>query len=223
MSRFTSRFLMTAMLGGALAAPAMAQSEPDKGIYAVARVGGTIGSEAKIDDASSFFRDKTKYKAGITGQIGGGYDFGMFRLEQTIGYSSIDLNGKKAATGGFDADGRSRMFSTSVAGYIDIPLHAIIVPYVGGGVGIARVDSRLSRVSGTTGVGSSYSGKDWGMMFHGDVGVGIEVAPKTTVEVGGRYTRVSGLKYDGQSGTTDASFKPKLSSISATLGVRHIF
>jgi opacity protein-like surface antigen len=223
MSRFTPAAILLALLAVPLATPAMAQSDAEKGPYVVARVGGTIDAEQKIDDISDIFQDKTKHKAGLTGQIGGGYDFGLFRIEQTIGYSSADLDQKKADVDGFSADGRSKMFSMSVAGYLDIPVSNVIVPYIGGGVGGARVDSRLSRVDGATGASSSYSGKDWGLLMHADAGVGVRVAPKTIVELGGRYTRVSGLKFDGVSDGVGTSFTPKMSSISATLGLRYMF
>jgi opacity protein-like surface antigen len=223
MSRFNPGFLLLGMLALPLASPAAAQSEPETGIYAVARAGGTIDTEQKLDQDSGIFQDKSTYKRGITGEIGGGYDFGMFRIEQTIGYSGSDLNLKKAETDGFSANGRTRMFAMSVAGYVDIPLHRMIVPYVGGGVGVARVDARMSRADALTGASSSFSGKDWGLLMHADAGIGVAVAPRTTVEFGGRYTRVGGLKIDGEAAGLETSYKPKLSSISATLGVRYVF
>lgn len=209
-----------------LATPVWAQDD-DTGIYAVARVGASISPETKFgpDDlpSSATFDEKTKYKSGITGQIGGGYDFGMFRVEQTVGYTSNDLNLKDSDTGGLVGEGRTRSFTMSVAGYVDIPVHKVIVPYVGGGIGVARVDAELSRVSSATGVGSSYAGKDWGLLLHADAGIGVRVAPKTTLELGGRYSQTSKLKYAGQSGGVATSFEPKLRSLSATLGVRYLF
>jgi opacity protein-like surface antigen len=206
---------------------AVAQTDPVKGIYAVARAGASVSSEQKfdIDDlpSQSTFTDKTKYKTGVTGEIGAGYDFGLFRLEQTIGYMGNDLNAKDTALDGFAAGGRTRTYTVSINGYIDIPLHSVVVPYVGGGIGASRVEADLTRVGTTTGSGSSYSGKDWGMTFHGDVGVGVHVTPKATVELGGRYTQTGSLKFQGQNLGSAATFQPKLHSLSALLGVRYVF
>lgn len=226
MLRFTLPRFAIGFAGLLAASPAAAQEEPARGIYVVARGGASINPDQKFDTsflpASSTFSEKTKYKTGVTGQIGGGYDFGMFRLEQTIGYTSSDLKLDDAQTGGFAATGRTKSFSMSVAGYVDIPLSSILVPYIGGGVGGARVEADLARVS-RAGIGSSYSGKDWGLLWHADAGVGINVRPQTTLEVGARYTQTSGLKFDGQNAGISTVYEPKLRNLSGTVGIRHIF
>ncbi|WP_442678809.1 outer membrane protein [Sphingomonas sp. ASY06-1R] len=209
-----------------LATAAHAQDEePVTGVYAVARVGASINPKQKLksdDISSSSFTDSSKFKTGLTGQIGGGYDFGMFRIEQTIGYNNDDLKLKNLDNNQV-ASGRTRSFSMSLAGYVDIPLHSIIVPYVGGGVGAARVEANMVRVDGTTGLGSSYSGKDWGLLWHADAGIGIQVAARTTLEVGARYSQTSRLSFAGQNFGTATSYQPTLRALSGTIGVRHVF
>ncbi|SFO36143.1 outer membrane protein [Sphingomonas sp. OK281] len=213
-----------AFAAATLATAAYAQDEPVRGIYGVARAGASVNSEQKfdVDNLPSQFDDKTKYKTGLTGEIGGGYDFGMFRVEQTIGYNSNSLNVKDVGTDNLPASGRTRSYNVSVSGYVDIPLHTMFVPYVGGGIGASRVDANLSRV-GTSGASSSYAGKDWGMTWHADAGLGINVAPKTTLEIGGRYSQTSKLTFEGQDAGVATSYEPKLRNISGTLGIRHIF
>jgi opacity protein-like surface antigen len=224
MTRLSISLALIGLAGLPLVSTAAHAQDGEKGIYAVARAGMAVNPEQKVsstDDIVSAFDDNTKYKSGITGQIGAGYDFGMFRVEQTVGYTS--LKAKNLDEDGFTGEGRNKAFSMSVAGYIDIPLTSMIVPYVGGGVGVTRVDASLSRTDGLTGIASSYAGKDWGMMWHADAGVGIRVAPKVTLEVGGRYSQASGLKFDGISDGQDAVFKPKMRTLSGTLGVRYMF
>jgi opacity protein-like surface antigen len=227
MTRSIINITLISLTALGLATPAWAQDDGEKGIYAVARAGASIGPESKLDldkvPSSTTFDEKTKYKTGITGEIGGGYDFGMFRVEQTIGYTSNNLNVKDSDTGSLVGAGRSRAFNMTVSGYVDIPVSKMIIPYVGGGVGVSRVDADLSRVNSTTGIGSSYSGKDWGMTFHADAGIGVRVAPKTTIEIGGRYSQTSGLKFNGQSDGVATSYEPKLRSLTGTLGVRYAF
>jgi opacity protein-like surface antigen len=210
------------------ATSAHAQEDDDnKGFYGVARVGASISPQSKLDPdgapAGSTFDEKTKYKTGVTGELGGGYDFGMFRIEQTAGYTSNSLNVQDAQRGGFAAAGRTRSFTVGVSGYVDIPMGRMITPYLGAGIGAARVDANLSRVDNATGTGSSYSGKDWGLQWHADTGIGVRVARKTTVELGGRYTQTSGLKFAGQSDGAATSYQPKLRSLSAMLGIRQNF
>lgn len=232
MSKITHRTLIGLLLTLPWATPALAQSNsgPNEdqptgtsGFYAVGRVGGTMGNKGKLDIDSSVFKKDSKYKAGLTGEIGGGYDFGMFRLEQTIGYSDLKLDHKKSDTDSISSDGRSRMFSVIVSGFVDIPVSKLIVPYVGGGAGIARVDSKLSGTDTSSGDTSSFDGKKYGLLLHADAGIGFNVAPHTTLEVGGRYTRISGLKFKGENLGVETNFKPKLSSLSGLVGVRYVF
>jgi opacity protein-like surface antigen len=224
MTRFVFASLLTAAAALPLATAAHAQETPTKGIYAVARAGASISTDQTFKDltSSSAFDKKTKYKTGITGEIGGGYDFGMFRIEQTVGYNSGKLDRKDAQSDGFTANGKTRSLSMSIAGYVDLPVSRMFTPYIGGGGGVARVKADLSRTNGL-GASSAYSGQDWGLMWHGDAGVGIEVAPKTTVEVGARYSQTSKLKFNGSNGVIATSYQPTLKTISGTIGVRYIF
>lgn len=223
MSRTITLLPLLGLLALPLATPAAAQADSEKGIYAVARVGGTFETKGKLEDNFGTFQDDTKYKAGLTGEIGAGYKFRMFRIEQTVGYSDLKLNTEKASVDGFSANGRTKMFKVDVSGYIDVPVGGIITPYVGGGIGAARVESRLARFDQITGSSSSYDGKDWGLLMHADLGVGVKVAPKVTVEVGGRYTRITQLKFQGQSDGSATTFDPKMSTVSGNIGVRYAF
>lgn len=224
MTRLSLPLALVVLAGAPLFSATAHAQDTEKGIYAVARAGMAVNPEQKIgnaDDIVTAFDDKQKYKSGITGEIGGGYKFGMFRIEQTIGYT--DLKAKDLDENGFTGEGRNKVFAMSVNGYVDIPVSSFMIPYVGGGVGITRVDASLSRTDSLTGVASSYAGKDYGILFHADAGVGIRVAPKVVVEVGGRYSQTSGLKFDGVSAGQDTVFKPKMRTLSGTIGVRYMF
>jgi opacity protein-like surface antigen len=216
------------------AAPAHAQDERVTGPYGVARAGVAFDGDARFRDrdtaAPATFERNTDYKPGFTGEIGGGYDFGGFRLEATVGYAQAKLDRENASEGGFTADGRTRSLNLGIAGYVDIPVGEVIVPYVAAGIGASRVDARLSRLGGTPAAGSRFDDKDWGLRWHADAGIGIRATPRTTIEIGARYTRVSKLEFEGQTGLATGtpvavadSFRPRLDSVSGTLGVRHVF
>jgi opacity protein-like surface antigen len=225
MTRLTHGFMLACLVAIPLATAARAQETRETGIYAVVRAGGSIAPKQKLDlnDLSASFPEDAKYKTALTGQVGAGYDFGRFRIEQTLGYTSNELNSKDLKSDGFSGDGRTRALSMTIAGYVDIPVTDRIVPYVGGGVGAARVETRLSSQNATTGATSSFNGKDWGLMWHADAGVGVRMSPKTTLEFGARYSQTSGLKYDGLNAAIKTRYEPKLSSVSGTVGVRHVF
>lgn len=207
------------------ATSAYAQSaEKVTGPYAVARAGVAADTDIRLRDrdaALGAFRQDSDFKPGFTGELGGGYDFGGFRLEGTVGYATAKLDRERQGIAG--ADGRARSFNLGLAGYVDIPLDGVIVPYVGGGIGASRVKASLVRPGQSAGGASSFSGNDWGFSYHLDAGVGVRVAPATTVEIGARYMRTTKLDYDGRTGLIAQNFRPRLSSISAMLGVRQVF
>jgi opacity protein-like surface antigen len=208
-------------------APATAQDAPSTGVYGVARAGITLDTDARFPDedsrAPATVQRNTDYKRGVKGEIGLGYATGPFRLEATAGYQTAKLDEQRASTVGFTADGRVKALTFGVAGYIDIAASERIVPYIGGGVGASRINSRLSRVTGAPADGSRFSDKDWGLNWHLDAGVGIVATPSTTIELGGRYSRTSKLEFTGVSGGAPDSFRPRLSSWSAMLGIRQVF
>ena len=233
-------YIFTVGVVAALAAqPAFAQTddgalaERASAPYAVARVGVAADTDFRFPrqdrSSPSTFEKTADFKPGFTGELGGGYDFGGFRLEATVGYSSVKLDrGKPAA--GIVFDGRARSLNLGVSGYVDIPVGGSIVPYVGGGIGASRVDARLTDLGGVPATGSRFSGRDWGLSLHADAGIAARLSPSTALELGARYTRVSKLEYDGAIGLATGSpaaaaetFKPRLSSVSAMVGIRQGF
>jgi opacity protein-like surface antigen len=224
-SRTLTLVLLAAATAGA--APAFAQDKPSTGVYGVARAGISLDTDARFPSedstAPATVQRTTDYKRGLNGEIGIGYDTGPFRLEGTVGYTTAKLDEKRAATAGFVADGRTKALTLGAAGYLDIGVSERFVPYVGGGIGASRVSSRLSRLGGTPAAGSRYSDKDWGFNWHLDAGIGIAATPSTTVELGGRYSRTSALEFAGTTGVAADTFRPRLSSWSAMLGIRQVF
>lgn len=222
---FHASLLGLAAMAVAIAVPAQAQEEDGKGIYGVARAGASFQPKQTLDgssfDLSDTFEEKTEYEKGFTGEIGAGYKFGIVRVEQTVGYTQH--NPKGLDVGDLTGDGSFNAYNVNLNAFVDLPVSKVFVPFVGGGVGLARVDADLSRADEATGASSSYSGKDWGFLWHADAGIGVRVSSKATVELGARYTRISSLKFDGQNNGEAATFSPKMSTLSGTLGLRYNF
>jgi opacity protein-like surface antigen len=222
----------------AMAAPAMAQSadaDKSEGIYAVARAGVTFDNEAKFEAADrtapATFPAEVDHKRGFTGELGIGYDLGPVRLEATGGYSrfGVDKDSKdNAAAAGVVLAGRTRQFDLGVSAYVDFNEDGVIVPYLGGGIGAARVDGKISALGGTPASGSRFDDKDWGFRWHLDAGLALKAAPRTSIELGARYSRTSGLEFDGHQGPvaaggTGRTYSPDFKNFSLMMGVRQSF
>ena len=72
------------------------------------------------------------------------------------------------------------------------------------------------------------NGRDWGLRWHADAGVGYSLSDSTTVELAGRYAQTTGLQFAARmplanGGTVATSYKPKLTATSITVGLRQRF
>lgn len=217
--------LVAAMGICAASSPALAQ-EAQPGPYGVVRAGVAVDSDLRFRDddrvAPSTFPKNTDFKPGFNGELGAGYDLGAIRLEGTVGYSQVKLDRKRSGAG-FADDGRVRALNLGVSGYFDLPVSETVAPFIGGGIGASRVNARLARGVGVPVATSGFRDKDWGFQWHLDAGIGIKAGERTTVELGARYTRTSGLKFEGANGAAATDFRPRLSSTSVMLGVRQGF
>ncbi len=185
--------------------------------------------------------------AGFTGELGAGYDFGGFRLEGTIGYGSAGINEDALGDRTNVGDGRLKSLDLGVSGYLDFNHNGAFKPFVGGGIGASRIDADVSRIVRPTTTtpttpttpatpvatrpGTRIDQSDWGFRWHLDAGVGYEVSPGTTLELAGRYSRVTSLDLTAATRTgtgttattTRTAFEPRQSSTSLMLGLRQKF
>jgi OmpA-OmpF porin, OOP family len=138
-----------ALASTALASPALARDDQwyvgvDGGAMIVEDLDLDIGTN---NDAASIDADKGYDFGGVVG-----YDFGGFRLESEVSYREADLDGTQviaggisqgagpAANGSFDTAGDANALSFMVNGLLDFGDDDGIQGFVGGGVGVARVD-----------------------------------------------------------------------------------
>lgn len=228
---FIALTIAAATAGIAISAPASAQSTV-AGPYIVGRIGSLIDSDLKMKGPNtappSTFPTNVDLRRGKSLEGGLGYDLGGFRLEATVGYTSARANAKRLDTASLVSDGRSRTLSLGLAGYVDVPLEGPLRPFVGGGIDVVRVSERLSRTARTGGQGSTMNGRDWGVRWHADAGLGYALGEGTTIELAGRYAQTTGLRFAGRlplanGGTVATSYKPKLTATSITVGLRQRF
>ncbi len=211
-------------------APAMAQSSA-QGPYVVGRIGSQVDGDLKFKGkdiaAPSTLPRNVDLRSGKAFEGGVGYDFGNVRVESTIGYTAANVDASQLNTGGLTTRGRTKTLSLGVAGYYDIDTGTRLRPFVGGGIDAVRVTERLTRLS-ATGQGSSIAGRDWGFRWHLDAGLGYQLTEKTTLELAARYAESSSLKFAGRlplaaGGSSAATYRPKLSATSVTVGLRQRF
>ena len=86
----------------------------------------------------------THYKTGFDGDVVGGYDFGMFRLEGELGYKYAGHDRYSVAGVNIHSDGHSSAWSAMVNGLIDFGPSNGINFSLGGGAGYAHVRYNLN-------------------------------------------------------------------------------
>lgn len=218
------------LLAPLAATPAAAQDRV--GVpYVVGRLGVQLDSDLRSkgrDIATpSTVPGNTDFRRGSAGEAGIGYDFGNFRVETTIGYETAAVNAKALDTGGLTTTGRTKALNLGVSAYYDFGVAGPLRPFVGGGIGASRVSTSFSRVT-AAGIGSRIDDRDWGFRWHAGAGVGYDLSAATTVEVGARYSRTTGLRLSGtQPGAGTAQvpyeYRPRQSATTLLVGLRQRF
>lgn len=226
----------------AVTSPAAAQ-QAEPGPYVVARAGAQVDSDVKptqvlakgqtVAKTTPTLPKNIDHNAGFTGELGMGYDFGGVRIEGTAGYDTANVNVKALSDKNYTGAGRTKSFDLGIGAYVDLVREGPFKPFVGGGIGASRVNYAIDRHSanetpGTLAPAVGIIGKDWGFRWHLDAGVNYDIAPKTSIELLGRYSQTSGLRMEGAAidenfQRQSMDYKLKNSSTSVMVGVRQKF
>ena len=141
-------------------------------------------TDLKIDNAAAF-RSSLKSSLGYTASIG--YKASLLRAEVEVQTMKNAASGaSNNAGGGLTASGAIKEYSAFVNGYLDVPSFFGLAPYVGVGLGEARIDlDNFSAVHGASNVVQlSGRGKANGYQIMG--GLQFHVFGKATVNAGYR-------------------------------------
>lgn len=168
----------------------------------------TLGSTVTSNNAPEF-------------RLGLGYDFSSVRVEGEVGYTkaSADTLSDPQVGGGVarDASGSTTVWSFMFNGYFDPAVQGKIKPYLGAGLGAARVSVNNLTATGFTTVNDS----DTVFAAQAMVGVGYALTPKVIGSIGYRYFWSKDLSMRDSAGTKFTSDGPRGHNIE--IGVRYKF
>ena len=157
--------------------------------------GGSLPAEVEFDTGF-----------GITGAIG--RVFGSWRVEGEVGYRGNDLDqgtipavtiggvAFPAMTG--DVEGEISALSFMANVWYDFNIGGSLVPFVGGGIGIAKLDLDLDAVN--------FSESDTVFAYQFGGGVGYKVNPNILVNVQYRYFGTTDPEFENGGATVEAEY-----------------
>ncbi|SIS74027.1 outer membrane protein [Insolitispirillum peregrinum] len=209
----------------ALVLSATAAQAADEGIY------------ARLDSGWSFSRDAGKDMDDDVGNspiigAGVGYRFNQYlRTDLTLGYrGGYDINANTTQGGTtFNFKGDVSAITGMANVYVDVAKMGMFTPYVGAGIGFSRNKVSDTDITTTAGVNGSLEGDTTtSLAWQVGAGVGIDVAPKWTIDVGYRYLDLGEAK-SGSTATIggvtvgNATAKGDLRAHELQAGVRYAF
>jgi OmpA-OmpF porin, OOP family len=174
---------MVVMVPGAAAA---------ESFYAAFR-GGPGWTGDSLDGAFGF-EDTTQYKTGVTLGLGLGYVLPLgFRVEGEFGFLHIPVD----TEGGVDEGGYINNYLLMANAYYDLKLAALgpFKPYVGFGLGVARVNIRQTIFRESVGQHVDVNTPRTSFAYQARAGLAYELTPRLDLSVGYRYVHIDGGQY----------------------------
>ncbi len=212
------RFLLTTsvvvLVGGVgLAAVPSAKAQ----WYVSANAGGTILSDADITDTAAIgsFTGEVGFDTGfgVSGAVG--YAYGALRFEGEISYRKNDLGDLQVnsltlggttisgALGTFALDGDTTALGFMANGWYDFATGTPWVPFVGAGVGGAKINIDIESIGG---LAFGYDESDTVLAYQAGAGLGYKVTPKTTVSLSYRFFGTADPEFDDGFDKVDSEY-----------------
>lgn len=146
---------------------------------------------------------------GLTAALGGDFGNGA-RGEIELGYRSNDFD--EYSVDGYKSDVGGDFSTLSLMGnaYFDFPVYGVIVPFIGGGVGVANINADWDDYG---------DDDDTVFAYQFMAGAGFAVSPTVKLDVQYRYFATSDPEFTDEGGHYDAEY----SSHNVMLGFRTEF
>jgi opacity protein-like surface antigen len=171
----------------ALVGPSVAWAE---NFYAAVRGGPNFAEDTEQGIPGG--QDVFELKTGFAGSVGVGYGFPFgLRIEGELGYVYNPIK----SDGGVDVDGSIKNFLGMFNAYYALPLGAF-KPFIGGGVGAARVNDDHEWFAES--LGTKFEASPWRTAFayQARAGVIYDVNQWLDLSLGYRYLHIDGGHYD---------------------------
>jgi len=179
-----------------------------EGWYVTGKAGGT--RLLKSDVSGSATSGDASFDDGPVGLVGVGYGFGSFRAEGELGYRENDLKSFTGGTG--TASGEARAWSLMANGFYDIDVGGSVKPYVGAGVGVARIDLDGISQGGT----ALADDRDDVLAFQAMAGLRVPLSDSLSADLGYRFLATQNPTFTSVGGT---GFSGRYRSHAVTVGL----
>ncbi len=204
-----------ATLAAVLVAPAAIAA--DQGWYVSGMAGVTFAEDANVTDSSIPFPLTASSDTGFNLAGAGGYAFGNgLRLEGEVAYRQFDVDKITIVGVSLPASGNGNSFSLMANGFYDFDLGGGWKPYVGGGIGLARVEASKIAIAG----GALVDDEDTVFAYQVGGGMGYTLTPQATVFLDYRYFATEDPTFRDVDGGT---LKSELHTHNVSLGLRYRF
>jgi opacity protein-like surface antigen len=144
-----------------------------------------------------------------TGGIGFGIKRGWIRTDVTADYLS-DMKYRGTIAAPDDVTAKMSAWSMLLNGYLDLGSWYRVSPYLGGGIGAARVKTSDYQSTAAPPFTGGLSSAQWNFAWAAMAGVGFAVTPNIVADVGYRYLNLGDTK-----SATDASGAMTFKNIAA--------
>lgn len=182
----TSRVIVLAIALGAAAASARAD------FYGKVDALYENAADVKIDSASDF-RTSLKNSLGYSASVG--YKFTMVRAELEVQYfkNSAD-SASNSSAGNLTASGDYKQYNAFLNGYVDFGSFLGLAPYIGVGLGEAKID--LDRLNAQQGISNvvQLSGRNQANGYQLMAGLQYHVFGKATANIGFRVMHMGSFQ-----------------------------
>jgi opacity protein-like surface antigen len=171
-----SRSILASVLLGFVLAPGSARAQTfDGGPYVGVSAGLILFQD--IDADIGAIDANVEFAPGYDVALQLGYRFSVVRAELEVEYAKAKLDSLEAGGTSVDPDLDLSILRGTAGLYLDFTLLPLFTPYMGGGVGVARIDGDTSVVNGVT----VEIEDDTHLTAHGEVGLALDFLPFVSI------------------------------------------
>ncbi|MDH3575292.1 MAG: outer membrane beta-barrel protein [Desulfobacteraceae bacterium] len=182
-----------------------------QGLYIGGRLGACFLNDSTLSEEGVALTVETEFDTGMVLEGAVGYDFGMFRAEGEIGYRKNDVDKFSAFGLSVEGNGDVDTLSFMINGYFDIETQSGLTPFIGAGIGYAKISANDWSVGGID-IGSE---DDSVFAYQLGLGLGYSVTKNWIIDIAYKYFATEDPDFEG----TEAEYD----SHNITIGFRYAF